>query len=604
MIYTDSNRRKMKDDSDAGYKPEIMKKLLSYLKPYRTQVVLSFISLFVVTLSELFVPVLIQHSVDVNILGTPPDIAGLGIDCLLLIGLLILGLGASFFQIYLMSAAGMGIMKTLRVQLLEHTLGQSLSLLGGRPVGSLVTRITSDVETISEFFSSVVMTLIKNFLVMAGVIGVLFYLDVRLALITVLTLPPVLVITLLFRTRARNAYRDVRKRVSSINAFLSEHISGIKVIQVFARENRTRGEFENNNGKLLSANLSEMYVFAVFRPLISMFSTVSLAVIIFFGASLNRSGIVSLGVLIAYLDLIRKFYRPLQQISEQFTVMQSAMAGGERVFEHLETEDRILDFSNVSPTEIDFCGCSDEDKPAVGFSDVYFSYKEGEPVLKGVSFRAAVGETIAIVGYTGAGKTTIANLAARFWDADSGCIRIAGCDIRELPLKTLRRTVQAVQQDVFLFSGSIRENICLGRDFTDAEMAAAVETARLAPVLDKLDGGLDYTLTEGGTNLSGGQRQLIAFARALAHDPPVLILDEATASIDTETEKLIQDGLRNLLKGRTAIVIAHRLSTIRDADRILVLSAGRIVESGRHSELMAGGGLYSSLYNLQFGRDL
>lgn len=591
----------MKDDNKIGYKPDVMKKLLGYLVPYRLHVVIASLALIGATLSELLIPVVIQHSVDVNILGTPANPDGLAADCLILAGLLVLGLAASFFQIYLMSAAGLGIMKTMRVQLLEHTLGQSLSWLGGRPVGSLVTKITSDVETISEFFSSVVMTLIKNFLVMAGVVGILFYLDVRLALITLLTLPPVLFLTLFFRTKARNAYRLVRKRFSSINAFLSEHISGIKVIQVFAREKKTAEEFKENNRGLLKANLSEMYVFAVFRPLIAMFSTVSLAVVIYFGAGLAGRGIVSLGVLIAYLDLIRKFYRPLQQISEQFTIMQSAMAGGERVFELLETEDRISDFSGGRDDAPDFCISGDDDKPAVGFGDVRFSYKEGEPVLRGVSFSAAEGETVAIVGYTGSGKSTIANLAARFWDADSGCIRIGGRDIRELPLKTLRRTVQAVQQDVFLFSGSIRDNICLGRDFTDEEIAAASDTARLSPVLQRLEGGLDYKLTEGGTNLSGGQRQLIAFARVIAHDPPVLILDEATASIDTETEKLIQTGLENLLKGRTAIVIAHRLSTISDADRILVLSGGRIVESGKHSELMAADGLYSSLYNLQFG---
>jgi len=278
------------------------------------------------------------------------------------------------------------------------------------------------------------------------------------------------------------------------------------------------------------------------------------------------------------------------------------MAGGERVFELLETEDRIPDFSRGGAAD-DLCGLAGDEHSVVDFSDVHFAYKEGEPVLKGVTLSAGEGETIAIVGYTGSGKTTIANLAARFWDADSGCIRIGGRDIRELPLKTLRRTVQAVAQDVFLFSGSIRDNICLGRDFTDGELASAADTARLSPVLEKLEGGLEYQLSEGGTNLSGGQRQLIAFARVIAHDPPVLILDEATASIDTETEKLIQAGLENLLRGRTAIVIAHRLSTISDADRILVLSSGRVAESGTHSELLSAGGLYSSLYNLQFGRE-
>jgi ATP-binding cassette subfamily B protein len=308
---------------------------------------------------------------------------------------------------------------------------------------------------------------------------------------------------------------------------------------------------------------------------------------------------VSLGVLIAYFDLIRKFFHPLQELSEQFTIMQSAMAGGERVFDLLDTEDRIPDSGLACDDE---SAVFNDELPVVQFEDVYFSYKENEPVLKGVSFSAEKGETIAIVGYTGSGKTTIANLAARFWDTDKGSIRLGGVDLREISLSSLRRRVQAVQQDVFLFAGTIRENITLGKDFTEEELEAAAALSCLKPVLDKLDGGFDYVLSEGGTNLSGGQRQLIAFTRVIAYDPPVLILDEATASIDTETEKLIQAGLKNLLKNRTAIIIAHRLSTIKDSNRILVLGSGRIIENGSHSELMEEQGFYSKLYNLQFER--
>lgn len=585
----------------------LMKRLLGYLRPYRLQVLIASLALAVLVCSELLVPVVIQRSIDNHILSEVVSVAGLKADSLILFVLLVGGLAASFVQVYLMSYVGQGIMKNLRVQLLEHTIGQSLSFLGGRPVGSLVTRIANDVETISEFFSTVVMTLIKNFIVMIGVVAVLFYLNFKLGAVTALSLPPVVIVTLIFRKRARNIYRLVRERVSSLNAFLSERISGMKVVQVFAQEAQARAQFEERNSNLLSADFSEMYVFAVFRPLISLFSTVSLACIIYFGAGLNASGSLSLGVLIAYLDLIRKFFHPLQQISEQFTIMQSAMAGGERIFELLDADERIPDFGDQRDEKLsESCatGCneaSNSDTPVVQFDDVHFSYKEDEPVLKGVSFSAKRGETIAIVGYTGSGKTTIANLAARFWDADGGCIRIGGIDSRRIPLRELRRTVQAVQQDVFLFSGTIRDNIALGRDFSDGQLLDAAETSCLGPVLDKLDGGLDYLLSEGGTNLSGGQRQLIAFTRVIAHDPPILILDEATASIDTETEKLIQAGLFNLLKNRTAIVIAHRLSTIRDADRILVLGSGRIIESGTHSQLMSEEGFYSNLYNLQFG---
>ncbi len=568
------------------YNPAVMKRLVSYLKPYRVQAAFASAALLVLIVSELLVPVLIQHSIDNHILSETVSVSGLKKDSLQLLILLISALFASFVQVYLMSWAAQGIMKTLRVQLLAHTAGQSLSYLGSKPVGSLVTRITNDVETISEFFASVIMTLIQNFLVMFGVIAVLFYLDVKLGTVTVLTLPPVIIITLVFRKRARKAYRRVREKVSAVNAFLSERISGMKVVQVFAREAAVQKMFDHQNGNLLQANIGEMYVFAVFRPLISLFSTVTLAVVLYFGAGFHEGGGLTLGVLIAFLDLIKKFFQPLQQLSEQFTIMQSAMAGGERVFELLDTEDRIPDCGSRPDTESGWCPEADDDGPAgseLRFEDVHFSYKEDEPVLKGITFTAGRGETIAIVGYTGSGKTTIANLAARFWDVDSGRVLLGGRDVRQIPLSGLRRRVQAVAQDVFLFSGTIRDNITLGRDFSDEQLLAAAETSRLKPVLDKLEAGLDYVLTEGGSNLSGGQRQLIAFTRVIAHNPSVLILDEATASIDSETEKLIQAGLENLLSNRTAIVIAHRLSTVRDADRIIVRKRDprRADEAGR-----------------------
>ncbi len=612
--------------NDAG----VLRRFIPYLKPYRLQITIAFAALIIVILSELLVPVVLKNSID-NYLASGEDsvpavvqdedslqrsVQGLIRESLIIAGLLVTALIASFFQVYLMSYAGQGIMKALRIDLLQHIAAQSLSFLGRNPIGGLVSRITSDVETINELFSSVIMTLIKNFLVMAGVIAVMFFLNVQLAIITLLTLPPVIIITVLFKKRARRAYREVRKQVAAVNSFLSEHISGIKVIQGFAREQKAERQFSEQNGRLLEADFSEMYVFSVFKPLISLLGTVSLAVIIFYGANLSNRSMISLGTLIAYLDLIRKFYRPLQQLSEQFTIMQSAMAGSERIFELLDTDERIPEVSGAltegsgALTEVfdtkDTAAEKDQQNcPAVEFKDVYFSYRKDEPVLRGISFSARRGETVAIVGYTGSGKTTAANLAARFWDADSGSIRIGGVDTRSIPLAVLRRTVQAVQQDVFLFSGSIRDNISLGRDYSDQQILDAAGISCLRPVLDRLraeDGcGLDYVLTEGATNLSQGERQLVAFTRVIVHNPPVLILDEATASIDSETEKLIQHGLENLLRERTSIVIAHRLSTVRYADRILVFGKGKIIESGTHEELMSMDGAYRSLYELQFG---
>lgn len=377
---------------------------------------------------------------------------------------------------------------------------------------------------------------------------------------------------------------------------MSERISGIRVVQSFAHERYTTENFSDKNKMLLEANLGEMYIFAVFRPLISMLGTVSIAAIIYFGAGLHKNGILSLGVLIAYLDLVHKFYRPLQQLSEQFTVMQSAMAGAERIFELLETDERLPE--KIESEKTGFFNGSAVSK--LTFENVSFSYKPNEPILKNISFSAEQGETIAIVGYTGAGKTTIANLAARFWDVDSGRILLDNTDIRNIPLTRLRQTIQAVQQDVFIFSGSIHDNITLGKKIDNKKLEYATEISNLKPVMDKLGYDLDFKLAEGGTNLSAGQRQLIAFTRILAHNPPILILDEASSNIDTETEKYIQTGLKNILKNRTSIVIAHRLSTITDADRIMVISGGRIAESGTHEELISKEGLYFNLYNLQF----
>ena len=332
-----------------------------------------------------------------------------------------------------------------------------------------------------------------------------------------------------------------------------------------------------------------MYIYAFFRPLIDLLASVSIAVIVYAGAGFHESGIISLGVLIAFINLISKFFDPLKDIAEKFSIMQSAMAGGERVFNFFAVDRRILN-SGISVTE-EFHG-------KIEFRDVHFAYKKDDPVLKGLSFSVEPGETVAIVGYTGAGKTTIASLLARFWDIDRGEILIDGKDIREYPLDELRRLVQPVQQDVFIFSGDIKENITLGSDISEEKLKEAVSAAEVGEFIDQPE------LTEGGTNLSVGQRQLLSFARALAHDPKILILDEATAHVDTETEDLIQKALKNLLEGRTSLVIAHRLSTIRNADRILVLDEGTVAESGNHDELMELDGIYKALYDLQFQRGI
>jgi ATP-binding cassette subfamily B protein len=537
------------------------------------------------------------------------DIAGVGKNTLAYFLLLAVSLVFMFFQVYLMAYTGQEVMRDIRETLFGHTIRQSLGYLSNTPIGTLVTRITNDVETINEFFTSVATSVLRDFSLIAGVIVTLFLLDLRLALITLVTLPPVLIITLFFRTRARDAYRRVRLWVSRVNAFLSEHISGMEVVQIFGREKISSRAFSEKNEALLQANLSEMMVFALFRPLINLFTSISIGTILYFGGRMVLDTTVSLGIMIAYVNLIHKFYQPVMDFTEKFTIMQSAMAGGERIFNLLDAEDRIPDTAPDAGPDAPQGGgplpstVLPEIRGAIEFDHVYFSYKPGEPVLRDLTFSIAPGETVAIVGYTGAGKTTIANLIARMWDIQSGSIRVDGIDIRNLPLSRLRRAVQPVQQDVFMFAGTVADNISLGADIPLEKIRLAAETVQASRFIEKLPEGYDTPLTEYGSNLSTGQRQLLAFSRVVAHDPRILILDEATGSIDTETEQLIQQAIHTLMQDRTAIVIAHRLSTIRNADRILVLNEGRLVEEGSHTQLVKRDGLYAALYRLQYQKD-
>jgi ATP-binding cassette subfamily B protein len=520
------------------------------------------------------------------------DYRGLLSAALAFLGALLGVLLFTFGQTYLQAFVGQLIMKDLRTELFDHTIGLSLGYLDSQPVGRLVSRLTNDVETINDLFTNVLPSLLKDFSMMAGVLVALFLLSPRLALITLATLPPVFALTLFFRTRARNAFRRVRLAVSRLNSFLAEHISGVRVVQLFVQERLSGRQFRGANGELLSANLNEMYIFATFRPLVDLLSSTSLAVILYFGGRFLLRDLVSLGTLIAFINLIRMFYEPLMDLSEKYNILQSAMAGAERVFHLLDTEARIPE--PAAPVAIG------KVQGRIEFDRVSFAYKPGEPVLKDLSFTVEAGETVAIVGYTGAGKTTITSLLTRMWDVQEGAIRLDGVDIRDLPTAVLRRRVQSVLQDVFLFSGTIEDNIRLGSDIPDEEVERAARVVRADTFIERYPERFKTVLQERGGNLSMGQRQLLSFARVLAHNPDVLVLDEATGAIDTETEKLIQEALARLLHGRTSLVIAHRLSTIRHADRILVLDQGELLESGTHEALMDKKGMYYNLYQMQF----
>ncbi len=666
-----------------SYDSAIMKRLLTFTKPYKFQVIIAVIALFFATAAELMMPVIMQKTIDGKILVTYSrventednktivdkidkkktvielsdyiyftdksleipanyyitelteeaeliklvqkknsiiEISGkyiiIGIEDLneltikerriikksdinsvksrglLYLGLLIGGLLFTFLQVYLMAYTGQKVMEDIRLKLYNHTIRQSLNFLGKTPIGGLVTKITNDVETINEFFTSVATSVLKDFSLVAGVLITLFYLNSRLALITVLSIPPVFIATFFFRIIARNAYRSVRQAVSNVNTFLSEHISGMDIVQMFGKEEASEEKFDRKNKKLLKANLSEMYVFAVFRPLMNLFTAVSISVIIYFGAGSFLKNALSLGILIAFIDLIQKFYRPIMDFAEKFTILQSAMAGGERIFGLMDEIDQIEDKgTEILHTPV---------KGKIEFKDVSFAYKENEPVINNLSFTVNPGEKVAIVGYTGAGKTTIANLITRLWDVNSGTILLDDIDIRELKLNNLRETVIPVQQDVFLFSGTIEESIKTGLDISDNEVEKAAVLAQANSFISKMENGYKTTLNERGSNLSTGQRQLLSFARVIAQNPQVIILDEATGNVDTETETLIQKAIEELMKERTSLVIAHRLSTIRNADKILVLAKGHLEEMGTHEELLDLKGIYYNLYKLQY----
>ena len=522
------------------------------------------------------------------------DLSWLSKASLLYLGLLATVLIFTFAQVYAASWIGQRVMADLRQGLLGHVMGQSLSYLGRTPVGSLVSRVANDVETINEFFTNVTVSFLRDGAVMIGVVTVLFALDSRLALVALIALIPALFLIVFFRSRMLESFRKVRERVSAVNTYLSERISGMATLQLFTAQKRSRQEFQEKSDDLLDAELGQMRIMAVFRPIIDLISSTAVALIIWYAAGLGERNVITLGVLIAFVELLQKFFQPVSDIAEKFNILQSAMAGGERIFKLMDESEKIPDEGTHPLTTV---------QGNLQFESVHFSYVPGEPVLKGLNFSIPAGSTVAIVGATGSGKTTIANLLTRLWDPSQGRILLDGKDLTTLPLSQLRQAIQPVQQDVFLFAGTIAENIALGLPLDDQAIQNAARLARAHEFIQSLPQGYATPVAENASNLSAGQRQLIAFARIIAHDPALIILDEATANVDTATEHLLQEGLETLLEHRTALVIAHRLSTIRQANLIMVLGHGQVVESGTHEELMALNGSYRRLYEIQFAEE-
>ncbi len=523
------------------------------------------------------------------------DFRGLARVALLIVAILVLTFAFSLFQINMMELTSQRVMYDIRMKVLRHLQSLSLSFFDKNPVGRLVTRATNDVEVLHEMFTSIVIMLLRDVFILIGVIILLLRLNWRLALVCFAVLPFMAWATAIFSVRIRDAFREVRVRVARINASLQENIGGMRVTQIFARELESHRRFANINHDNFLAAMRQIKVFAVFMPLMELASSVAIGLVIWYGGGKVIQNTLSLGTLVAFLSYVQMFFRPIRNLAEQYSTMQQAMASSERIFLLLDNKEIIPEPSEPRvPVEVE---------GQIAFENVSFSYDGNEYVLRDVSFEVEPGETVAIVGATGAGKTSIISLLERFYDVQKGRITLDGIDIRMFPKKFLRSHLGLVMQDVFVFAGDIKGNIRLGNDaITDDEVRAVAKHVNADRFIERLPGKYDEEVHERGATLSTGQRQLLAFARALAFDPKILILDEATSNIDTETEQLIQDALVRLMEGRTSIVIAHRLSTIQHADKILVMHKGKIREVGSHQELLAKKGYYYRLYELQYAQ--
>ncbi|HEY9420320.1 MAG TPA: ABC transporter ATP-binding protein [Thermoanaerobaculia bacterium] len=601
------------------YDRRLMRRLLAYVRPYRGMVAAAMGLILCSALLQLLSPLAMTVALDLFIRpdeGNPEQIAtlsvwvrdallargiepvdvavpGLAIVSVLSLAVLLLIFVALYAQGYVLQLMGQRIMNDLRQEIFGHLQRLPLSYFDRNPLGRLVTRVTTDVDSLNEMFTSGIVSIFGDVALLLGIVSVLFWLDWRLALVTLSIVPGLFLLTFWFKARARESFREVRVKIARINSFLQEHVSGMPVVQLFNREEPAYREFAVINDEHRVVNVKAIYYYAVFFPGVELFSAIGVALLIWVGGGRAVAGAISIGALIAFLQYAQRFYQPLTDLSEKYNVLQSAMASSERVFQLLDTP--------VTISSPDGAFRPQTVHGDIEFDQVRFSYKEGEEILRGISFRVKPGETLAVVGHTGAGKSTLANLLLRFYDVDSGAIRVDGVNVREWDLPRLRRSVAMVLQDVFLFSGSVGANIRLGEEAIDEERVRwAANEVHALPFIERLPGGFEALVKERGAGLSVGQKQLIAFARALAFDPSILILDEATSSIDTETEQIIQKALDRLLEGRTSIVIAHRLSTIQKADRILVMHKGEIREYGTHQELLALRGIYYRLYLLQY----
>jgi ATP-binding cassette, subfamily B, multidrug efflux pump len=628
-----------------AYDGRLMRRLLTYLRPYKWHVVVALAAIILKSAADVLGPLLTKIAIDKYLAKSPNShsyshswigdrlsdapLTGIAQIGGLYVGILIFTFGLEFLQTYLMQWTGQKVMFDLRRQIFRHLQHMHVGFFDKNPVGRLVTRVTTDVDALNEMFTAGVVSIFEDVFVLAGIIGIMMEMNWKLALITFAVLPLIVYATMIFRDKVRDSYRRIRTAIARINSFLQEAVSGMPVLQLFNREKRAFNKFSDINASHMEAFKDAILAYAVYYPVVEILSSIAIASIIWFGGNeiIRQLGVsslaiafskksfptfhlvqsvMSLGVLVAFMQYAQRFFRPIQDLSEKYNILQSAMAAGERVFKLLDTKIEV-----TSPA----IAKQPQGPGRIEFDHVWFAYnvagqtggttalqtKEADWVLRDVSFALEPGETIAVVGHTGAGKTTLISLLMRFYDVQRGAVRIDGVDIKEMNLDDLRGRFGVVLQDPFLFSGTVEGNIRLGTArIQDQDVEQAAEDVNLADFIRSLPGGFKEEVRERGSTLSTGQKQLISFARALAHNPKILILDEATSSVDTETELRVRDALNRMVEGRTALIIAHRLSTIQRADKIIVMHKGQVREMGSHQQLLAQRGIYYKLYQLQY----
>ena len=568
----------------------LLRRVFRYVTPYRGIFAWSIILTILLAVLAPLRPWLIQFTLDKYILEN--DSRGLADMSLLMVALLLLQTGVQYFHTFFTNVLGQSVIKDLRVHVFNHISSLKLKYFDRTPIGQLITRTVSDLETIADIFSEGLIVIVGDILQVVAIIAVMLYTDWKLTVVVLIPMPLLMMASYVFKEAIKSAFQDVRTQVANLNTFLQEHITGIRIIQYFARENQEMRKFKRINAKHRDAHIRSNWYYSIFFPVVEIISAVSIGLLVWYGSRSVLSNEISPGVVVSFIMYIYMLFKPIRELADKFNTLQMGMVGAERIFNVLDTDEKTENKGKYQPEEL---------KGDIEFKNVWFAYNDENWVLKDISFHVRPGETLALVGATGAGKSSTINILNRFYEINKGCVKVDGIDIREYELDYLRSHIATVLQDVFLFSDSIANNINLNnQDISREELISAAREVGAHEFIQRLPGGYDYDVMERGATLSAGQAQLISFIRALVYDPRILVLDEATASVDTETEELIQNAINKLMQGRTSIVIAHRLSTIQNADRIIVLDHGEIKEMGSHQQLLKLNGYYKRLYDLQF----